>query len=164
VWWELGQADISVIKKAELKDRLSTIRKTFDKQIREREMAVQKKAIEGIQQHFQDDKKSEAYVAILDVKGNSKILQSVLTHGKKLGKAVYVFSVDEEAAKVAHANYIPPPMQAKGLDARAWSSVVVRVLGGKAGGKEDSAQGVGIDVFKVGEAVVAAKEYLTSIP
>lgn len=121
-------------------------------------------AIEGIQQHFQDDKKSEAYVAILDVKGNSKILQSVLTHGKKLGKAVYVFSVDEEAAKVAHANYIPPPMQAKGLDARAWSSVVVRVLGGKAGGKEDSAQGVGIDVFKVGEAVVAAKEYLTSIP
>lgn len=40
---ELGQANISVIKKAELKDRLATIRKSFEKQLKEIENAANKK-------------------------------------------------------------------------------------------------------------------------
>lgn len=36
---ELGQADISVLKKAELRDRLAVIRKAVDKQVKERETA-----------------------------------------------------------------------------------------------------------------------------
>lgn len=39
---ELGQADISVLTKAELKDRLGAIRKAFDKQIKEKEAALNK--------------------------------------------------------------------------------------------------------------------------
>ncbi len=39
---ELGQTDISAIKKAELKERLAVMRKTFDKQIREKETALNK--------------------------------------------------------------------------------------------------------------------------
>jgi len=35
---ELNQADISVLKKAELRDRLATIRKAFDKDIKDREI------------------------------------------------------------------------------------------------------------------------------
>ena len=33
---ELGQADISVLRKAELRDRLASIRKAFDKEVKER--------------------------------------------------------------------------------------------------------------------------------
>jgi hypothetical protein len=39
---ELGQADISVLLKAELKDRLATLRKALDKQIKEKENAINK--------------------------------------------------------------------------------------------------------------------------
>lgn len=60
-----------------------------------------------------------------------QILGNVITQGKKLGKTVYVFSVDQEANKVMHGNYVPPAMKSKGLDARTWASKVSEVLGGK---------------------------------
>ncbi|KAF8170168.1 tRNA synthetases class II (A)-domain-containing protein [Mycena galopus ATCC 62051] len=158
---DLGQADISVVRKAELKDRLGVVRKAFDKQIKEKEAAVNKEALDKILQHFKDDESSEAYIAILDVDANAKILQSVVAQGKKLGKAVYVFSADVGSGKVAHVNYVPPSMKAKGADARAWATKVSDVLGGKAGGKEDSAQGVGTNVDQVDKAVGLSKEYLS---
>ena len=39
---ELGQADISVLKKAQLKDRLAAVRKAHDKQIKDREAQANK--------------------------------------------------------------------------------------------------------------------------
>lgn len=39
---ELGQADISVLRKAELRDRLASIRKAFDKEVKEREAKTNK--------------------------------------------------------------------------------------------------------------------------
>jgi alanyl-tRNA synthetase len=60
-----------------------------------------------------------------------QILQSVVSQGKKLGKAVYVFSSDLGGSKVAHVNYVPPSMKAKGADARVWATRVSEVLGGK---------------------------------
>jgi alanyl-tRNA synthetase len=60
-----------------------------------------------------------------------QILQNIVTQGKKLGKAVYVFSVHAEGGKVAHANYVPEDVRAKGFDARTWASKVTEVLGGK---------------------------------
>lgn len=39
---ELNQADISIIKKSELKDRLAAIRKAHDKQIKDRETQANK--------------------------------------------------------------------------------------------------------------------------
>ncbi|KAG6853372.1 hypothetical protein C0991_004931 [Blastosporella zonata] len=165
----LGQSDISVIKKAELKDRLGAIRKAFDKQVKEKETLANKEAIDALQKYFNDNPEAVAYAAILDVDGNSKILQSVAAQGKKLGKAVYVLSVDAEAGKVAHVNYVPPQLKEKGLDARTWATRVTVVIGGKAsrplpnaGGKEESAQGVGIEVLKVEEALKAAQSYLTT--
>lgn len=39
---ELGQADISVLKKAELRDKLAAIKKAFDKETKEREVILNK--------------------------------------------------------------------------------------------------------------------------
>ncbi|KAF9050994.1 hypothetical protein BDZ89DRAFT_977124 [Hymenopellis radicata] len=157
---ELGQADISALKKAEMKDRLAAMRKAFDKQIKEKEAALNKEAIDKIQQHFKGDEKS--YVAVLDVNGSAKILQNVVLQGRKLGKPVYVFSVDHEGGKVAHVNNVPPSLKEKGADAREWAAKVTEVLGGKAGGKEETSQGVGSNVARVEEAVTIANEYLSS--
>ncbi|KIJ65049.1 hypothetical protein HYDPIDRAFT_27780 [Hydnomerulius pinastri MD-312] len=155
---ELGQADISVLIKAELKDRLATVRKAFDKQIKEKEAAINKEAVDALVTYFTENPDSEGYFAVLDVDGNAKILQNVVAQGKKLGKAVYVFSVDVEGGKVAHANYVPDAVRSKGFYARDWAAKVTEVVGGKAGGKEESAQGVGVNVTKVEEALEKAKE------
>ena len=99
--------------------------------------------------------------------------------GKKLGKAVYVFSVDHDNGKVVHGNYVPEATRSKGLDARVWATKVTEILGGKvrsyfnylsttltllqAGGREDGAQGVGTNVERIEEAMVVAKEYFLSL-
>lgn len=75
-----------------------------------------------------------------------------------------MFSVDLEGNKVAHANHVPVVSRAKGLDARTWASKVSDVLGGKAGGKDDGAQGVGINIGSLDEAMQVARDfYLTTM-
>ncbi|KAI6153792.1 tRNA synthetases class II (A)-domain-containing protein [Pisolithus tinctorius] len=158
---ELGQADISVLRKAELKDRLAAVRKAFDKQIKEKEAAANKAVLDALVAHFQEKPDSEGYFAILEVNGNAKILQNVIAQGKKLGKAVYVFSADIEGGKVAHANYLPEIVRSQGFDAKIWASKVTEILGGKAGGKEEGSQGIGVHVDKIEEALsVAEAAYL----
>jgi alanyl-tRNA synthetase len=83
--------------------------------------------------------------------------------GKKLGKSVYVISADEDANKVVHINFVDPGLKSNGIDARTWATHVAGVVGGKAGGKEDGAQGAGTDVTKVDEAVKSAREFLSGV-
>ncbi|OCH93133.1 hypothetical protein OBBRIDRAFT_790601 [Obba rivulosa] len=159
---ELGQAEISLLRKLELRDQLAAVRKAFDKQVKEKEAAANKAAVDAVIEYFQKHEDADAYFAVLDVGANAKVLQSVAQQGKKLGKTIYVFSPDTEGGKVAHINYVSESAKAKGIDARAWATIVAEILGGKAGGKEDSAQGVGINVSKVNEALEAARSHFAS--
>ena len=111
-----------------------------------------------------------------------QILQAVIAQAKKLNKDVYVLSIDEESGKVAHVNFVSESSRKNGLDARTWAGSVADVLGGKvgerdqstmncllnpalqAGGKPESAQGVGTNVGLVSEALeVARKQYSSTI-
>ncbi|EIN11353.1 hypothetical protein PUNSTDRAFT_141744 [Punctularia strigosozonata HHB-11173 SS5] len=160
---ELGQMDMSVVIKGQLRDRHAAIRKTFDKQTKDKEAAASKAAVEELTSHFDKNPSEGSYFANIDVNGNMKILQSVVLQGKKLGKAIYVFSVDKEGSKVVHVNHSPAEARSKGLDARTWATKVAEVLGGKTGGKEDGAQGVGTETDKVDEAIAVARLHYTSI-
>jgi alanyl-tRNA synthetase len=60
-----------------------------------------------------------------------QVLQSVVLQAKKLGKSVYVFSIDSEQGKVAHVNSVADDAKSRGLDGRTWANAVVEVLGGK---------------------------------
>ncbi|KAJ3768728.1 tRNA synthetases class II (A)-domain-containing protein [Lentinula raphanica] len=160
---ELGQVNISIIKKTEMKESLATMRKIFDKQVKEKEAVVAKLALEKFQQYFKENEDSNSYVEILDVGGNTKILQSIASQARKMAKAIYVFSIDFESGKVIHVNFIPPSIVSKGADARTWAAKVTDLIGGRAGGKEDSAQGVGDCPDKTVEAADIAKAYLSSL-
>ncbi|KAI0793268.1 tRNA synthetases class II (A)-domain-containing protein [Abortiporus biennis] len=157
---ELNQADISLIKKGELRDRLASIRKTFDKQVKEKEAAASKAAVDAIFQYFEHNPNADVYFANID--GGAKLLQSVVQQAKKLEKNAYVFSVDQEASKVAHVNYLTESARKRGLDAREWTSAVVALVGGKSGGKQEGAQGVGTDIGKAEEALKVAEEWYRS--
>lgn len=70
-------------------------------------------------------------MAEVDIGISPQILQAVVGQAKKLGKAIYVFSVDTNAGKVVHANHVPEMYRNQGLDARTWAARVTDVLGGK---------------------------------
>jgi len=156
---ELGQVDISAVLKAELRDRLAAMRKAFDKQIKEKEATTNKAALDIVTQYFKDNEGSEVYIGVLDVDGNTKILQNVVVNARKMSKAVYVFSSDPEGKRVAHANFVSEAAKSRGVDGRKWAAAVSEVLGGKAGGKEDSAQGVGTDIAKLQDAIKTAQKF-----
>ncbi|PAV18417.1 tRNA synthetase class II [Pyrrhoderma noxium] len=155
---ELGQADISVLKKNELRDRLAVIRKAFDKETKEREQALQKAEIERFNDFFKENPNATTYYAALNVDGNAKIVQAIVAAAKKAGKASYVLSVDKEGGKVVHANHVPEPYRSAAFNAKTWAASISDVLGGKAGGKEEGAQGVGTNVDKATEALDLAKQ------
>jgi alanyl-tRNA synthetase len=46
-----------------------------------------------------------------------------------------------------------------GLDGRTWASKVSEVLGGRVGGKDDGAQGVGTNISELEKALQVAKDY-----
>ena len=45
---------------------------------------------------------------------------------------------------------------------QTWAAKATDLIGGKVGGREESVQGVGEEVFRVDEAIEAAKEYVES--
>lgn len=68
---------------------------------------------------------------MLDVDGNTKIVQAVVTAARKLGKAAYAFSVDKEGGKVVHANHVPEAYRKPDFNAKTWAASVSDVIGGK---------------------------------
>lgn len=159
---ELGQADFSAVRKAELKERATTLRKAFDKEVKDKEAVSTKVIVDAFVNYFKDNESADSYITSVDAQGNAKILQGLVAQGRKLGKTLYVFSVDSESGKVVHVNFVPPSLKSKGLDARQWATKISEIVGGKAGGKDDSAQGVGVEMGKVEEAITVAKSYLSS--
>jgi alanyl-tRNA synthetase len=160
---ELGQADISTLKKNNLKKKLEVIRKAHDKQSKDWEIELNKEAVDCFDAYFKQEPNADAYIAILQVEGNTKILQSLVSQARRLAKGLYVFSIEPETHKVMHANYVPPSLIVRGADARTWASKVTDIFGGKTGGKEDSAQGVGLDCTNLEEALNTAKQYISSL-
>ena len=75
---ELGQADISLIRKNALRDRLASVRKAFDKEVKEKETKAQKEAVEAVATFFKEKPGEEAYFAVVPVDGNVKVRSRVL--------------------------------------------------------------------------------------
>jgi len=109
--------------------------------------------------HFFHEKPNEdVYISNIDtIEGNTKIMQSVVQHARTLNKAVYLFSIDGPVGKIAHVNFVPKHKITKAFTAKTWANAISAIIGGKAGGKDDVAQGVGVHVDKLGEALQTAE-------
>jgi alanyl-tRNA synthetase len=102
-------------------------------------------------------------VAIVDAGDDRQALQAaVQTVVDNCPRAaVMLISIVEpsagEAGKVAIICQVPAAMQQKGLKAGDWLRETAAIVGGKGGGKPDSAQGGGTDTTKVKEAIALAR-------
>lgn len=85
-----------------------------------------------------------------------------MSEARKQDRSVYVFNTDAASQKVAHVNFVSSVPKGKGLDGKSWAEQVSAVVGGKAGGKADSAQGMGTAAGRVEEAKAVAEKYFAS--
>lgn len=82
--------------------------------------------------YFTANPTSTIYIGILDMNGDKGTLDAAIDYGKKNGKVIYVFGVDDASDSVAHQNYVPKQVeQSYGLKASNWLAKVLVVLGGK---------------------------------
>lgn len=122
--------------------------------------ADQKIITDEVKAYFDANPNESVFVGKFDIaQGNPKVLAAAINVAKTAQKACYVFSTDSEAGKVAHVNFLPKSvLERKVLDCKSWLGDVSKVLGGKGGGKDESATGVGSNVDKVDEAMATAKK------
>jgi len=158
---DLNSLTISTIVKAQFRDRFAKIHKKMMDDQKAKQKAELKRAIELVTEFFDSNKDSKIMVAKLPISSNAKAIGDALKHvqSKAKDRAVYLFAGDEADGKVVHGCYVSPDL-AKHTTAQDWATEVCQVVGGKAGGKGPTTQGVGTNVQKVDEGVEVARQFL----
>jgi alanyl-tRNA synthetase len=158
---DLSNLNISTVTKAKFKERFSKIHKQMMDDLKAKQKAESKKAIDAVTEFFEKNKDSKVMVAKLPISANGKAVGDVLKHmqNKAKDKMVYLFAAENGDEKVVHGCYVPPDL-GKHASAQDWAGSVSEVVGGKAGGKGPTTQGVGMNVAKVDEGVEVARKFL----
>ncbi|KAJ9475070.1 putative Alanine--tRNA ligase, mitochondrial (putative) [Pseudozyma hubeiensis] len=171
---QLAQLDISVVRKASLNETFSSIRKKLDSGLKAKDKADTKLVVSAVEEHFKTNPNSTCFIHKFDVGSNMKALQSAMNTVKKMDKTTYLFSQELDVngtkvadgsaikAKVVHVAYVCKYHQSKGLNAKEWIETSAQHVGGKGGGKADSAQGVGeMGGQALDDAIEAARRVFT---
>jgi alanyl-tRNA synthetase len=183
---ELSNLTISTLTKEELKTRFGKIQKDVVDELKKRQKAESKTALDTVQGHFKKEghEESKWFVGHLPISANAKAISDVMTYYKTKDKerSVYVFAGSKEDT-VMHGVYVGTVsyeslphvvsgeamnmmlielqhLSSKGVTAEQWTAAVTQVIGGKTGGKEPSRQGAGSDPSKLEDAVKTAEEWL----
>jgi alanyl-tRNA synthetase len=97
----------------------------------------------------------------LTVGSNTKALLQAINHVKQASPhtAVLLLSVDDDATAVSYVCHVPDALVTRGLKATEWSKTVANKVGGKFGGKDNSAQGMGTEISRVDDALDLARDF-----
>ncbi|KAJ1935448.1 Alanine--tRNA ligase, partial [Kickxella alabastrina] len=153
---ELDTAAIGVYEKHVLLNEFNDIRKKFAEADKAAKALAGKQATELVQQAVEQNPDQDVFVLRLPIAG--KVMAQVATYAKSLqNKAVYFIAAD--GPRVAHQCVVGKPLIARGLKAHEWAECVSQIVGGKKGGKDESAQGSGTEVQRIDEAIKAAEQY-----
>lgn len=146
---DLKVLSVSVLHKAGLNDRYAKLQKKVTEQVKAAQKAAAKKVTDAVAKYFEEHK--DAPYAVIRVDGaNPKAIGEGINYARKHKKSVYLFTVDGD--KVAHGCYIEDGSK---LQASDLGKKVADIIGGRAGGKGQTVQGVGSEVSKVDDAVDA---------
>ncbi|CAG9784477.1 unnamed protein product [Diatraea saccharalis] len=161
---DISQAQISYWKKDELRTMLKNLKKELDDKERSLKAATINLVTEKAKQLCLEQKSSEVIVAELQAYGNTKALDSALKQVKVLcpNSAAIFFSVDNDTNKIFCLAAVPKNLVEKGLLASEWVQSVVSIIGGKGGGKAESAQASGSNPGNIKEAMKIAEEFAKS--
>ncbi|KAL1429115.1 hypothetical protein MTO96_016846 [Rhipicephalus appendiculatus] len=158
---EISQSSISYWKKDELRTDLKNLKKKLDDLDRSNKAQAQQLAIETVKKLLEDKKDCDYIVHALEVGDNAKALDAALKQVRTLtpNAAAMFLSQDTEKGKVICLSTVPKGIVARGLTANAWVKEVCDVIGGKGGGREESAQAIGNNVGSIEKALQVANEF-----
>ncbi|KAI8804555.1 tRNA synthetases class II (A)-domain-containing protein [Cladochytrium replicatum] len=161
---QLEEAELPVVRKNALLTQFGAIKKQFDDWDKARKANEVKEATNTVKAIFDAQPDRKLLVKYLDVGSNGKALSGAITHVKGLkGKAVMLLSVDKESQKLTFQCDVAKEFVDAGLKANEWAQHVVSHLGGKSGGKEDSARGEGSKYNSVDEIVKLAENFAKKV-
>lgn len=161
---EISQATIPYVKKDEMRNVLNNLKKAIDEKERKLKAAVAEKVVERAKELCEANPDAAFLVYQLEAYSNTKALDSALKQVQKSNKdtsALFV-SVDPDSKKIFSLASVPKSAVDKGLKANEWVAHVSAVMGGKGGGKAESAQASGPNYESVGEVVELAKKFAAS--
>ncbi|XP_026487710.2 alanine--tRNA ligase, cytoplasmic [Vanessa tameamea] len=161
---DVSQAQISYWKKEELRTMLKNLKKQLDDKERAAKAMTINLVIEKAKELCLGDKSSEIIIEELKAYSNTKALDAALKQVKQLqpNSAAMFFSVDEDSNKIFCLVAVPKNLIEKGLLASEWIQSIVPIIGGKGGGKAESAQASGNNIRALDEAIKKAREFATS--
>lgn len=158
---DISQAQISYWKKEELRNMLKNIKKQLDDKERASKTIIINQVTEKAKEICLQEKDVNVIVAELKAFSNTKALDAALKQVKQLcpSTSAMFFSVDNDTNKIFCLTAVPKNAVEKGLLASEWVQSVVNIIGGKGGGKSESAQASGNNPNSLNDAINAAKQF-----
>ncbi|GIY43516.1 alanine--tRNA ligase, cytoplasmic [Caerostris darwini] len=161
---EISQSNISYWKKDEMRNNLKNLKKKLDDLDRASKAAVVNQITEEAKKLFEETSKDGNILYVVhefQAGFNAKALDAALKQAKLLSPetAVMLFTKDTENEKILCMSSVPKAVTSKGLKANEWVQQVSQVIGGKGGGKPESAQATGTNANAVSEAINLAKKF-----
>lgn len=162
---DISQAQISYWKKEELRNMLKNFKKQLDDKERAAKAANITKVTETAKEICFQNKESKIIVCELKAYSNTKALDGALKQVKLMcpDTAAMFFSVDESTNKIFCLAAVPKISNDKGLSASEWVQSVVPIIGGKGGGKAESAQASGNNPEGLKKAIATAENFANAI-
>ncbi|KAG7910157.1 hypothetical protein KL906_002062 [Ogataea polymorpha] len=160
---KLGQLTISVLQKAQLKDKFAKIEKAVKDEVKARQKADTKKALDAVKEFFSEHKDAPFLVKHIDISPNAKIITEAINMIKKENKekSLFLITGQKDDARVAQGVYISDEHLGK-VQATEVANVAASYIGGKAGGKGNVCQGMGTEAAQIDKAISAVEKLLES--
>lgn len=158
---DISKATIPYVKKDEMRNTLKAMRKTIDDKERAVRAAVSTQIVEKTKDLCTQSPNIPYLVQRFDAFNNTKALDAALKQVKTLSpetSALFV-TVDPDSKKIFCLSAVSKSGIEKGLKANEWVQHVSTVMGGKGGGKAESAQASGPNYDQVDEVLALAKKF-----
>ncbi|XP_043227639.1 alanine--tRNA ligase, cytoplasmic-like [Amphibalanus amphitrite] len=158
---EISQATIQQWKKDQLRAELTKMKKQLDDKDKARKAAVMTSVVEETKAFVTANKELPWIVRRLEAYSNTKALDAALKQVKAIAPemSALFLSVDEDAGKVVCLSAVSKPALAAGLKANEWVTKLTELMGGRGGGKPESAQAAGTNVTAAEACLEAARQH-----
>ncbi|KAM7354100.1 alanine--tRNA ligase, cytoplasmic isoform 2-T3 [Cochliomyia hominivorax] len=158
---EISQANISYVKKDEMRNCLKNLKKKIDDKERALKNAVSVTVVEKAKELCTSNPNIPIMVEQLEAYNNTKAIDAALKQVRSLSPntSVMFISVDADSQKIFCLSSVPKSAIEKGFKANEWVQHISTVINGKGGGKPESAQASGSNYKSVDEVLKMAIEF-----
>ncbi|KZC13585.1 PREDICTED: alanine--tRNA ligase, cytoplasmic [Dufourea novaeangliae] len=158
---DISRVTIPSWRKDKMRKMLKDLKKTLDDKERVAKAAIANTVVETIQQIIQQNIGCPVLVEVCQAYSNTKALDSALKKIKAVSPetSALLVSVDPDAKKIFALSATSKSGVNKGLKANEWIQEIAPLMGGKGGGKPESAQASGTNVSCLNKLIHTAKNF-----